>query len=140
MKTLSGTSKLVVLTAITALTVLSFRSFAQPEGNKPPPADQTITLKFKGAKVQNETNFQKALCKLHSNQYQVHMKHSDAGKADEDWPPCPASSDIKTDKITTSAFAMNLSADELTVIGPHVTQAVSSANKADIQKILNELQ
>jgi hypothetical protein len=139
MKSLSGTSKVVVVTTIAVLTVLSFRSFAQPGGGKPPPPERKLTLKFKDAQVRSEDGFKAKVCGLSSQQYQVHMKHSDASKPDEDWPPCPpAKTGLKTDKVTTSAIVKNESPEELTVIGPHVTQAITSASKAEIQSILDE--
>lgn len=144
MRTLFGINKTLAIVAVTAVAALTFHSFAQssaPKPQPPAPADLKITLKFKNAMVKDEDAFSRKLAKMDKKQYQVRMKHANASKPDEDFPPtAPAQSEIKTDKVTVSEFAKNGSTEELTVIGPHVTQAVTSASKDDIQAVLDELQ
>lgn len=141
MKSILGTVKIVVIAVVAVLAGLSFRSFAQPNAAERDVPERKITLKFKDAQVKNEDNFKAKLCRLGTQQFDVKMKHSDATKPESIFPPCAvAKSDIKTDKITTSVVVKNSAADEYTVIGPHVTQKVTSATKAEIQGILDELQ
>jgi hypothetical protein len=131
----------VVIAALAISVLLSFRSFAQQGAAKPPPVDRKITLKFKDAMVKNEDVFKSKLARLDARQYQVRLKHSDASKPDEELPAGSSSkAEIKTEKVTESAIAKSYSSEELVVIGPHVTQAITSVDKAEIQSILDELQ
>ena len=146
MKTVSGTSKLVILAAIGALAVLTFQAFAQPKRTPPPepPKEKaTFVLKIKNVTaVKNEQKFKDVLKNLKTQLYEIHMVHSQGQGPPEDLPsPTPfAKLGIKTDKVTASETAKNEAGKEYTLIQVHVTQRVASMSISDIQSVLNELQ
>jgi len=147
MKTLSGTSKLVILAAIGALSVLTFRAFAQPTPRplppEPPKEKATFVLKIKNVTaVKDEQKFKDVLKNLKTQLYEIHMVHSQGHGPPENIPsPTPfAKLGIKTDKVTASETAKNEAGKELTLIQVHVTQRVASMSTSDIQSVLNELQ
>ena len=145
MKTLSGTSKLVILVAIgTLAAVLTFRAFAQRILPPQPPASKaTFVLRIKNVTaVKNEQKFKDALKNLKTQLYEIHMVHSQGHGPPENIPsPTPfAKLGIKTDKVTASETAKNEAGKEYTLIQVHVTQRVASMSISDIQSVLNELQ
>ena len=146
MKTLSGTSKLVILGAIGALSVLTFQAFAQSKRTPPPePAASkgTFVLKIKNVTaVKDEQKFKDVLKNLKTQLYEIHMVHSQGHGPPENIPsPTPfAKLGIKTDKVTASETAKNEAGKEYTLIQVHVTQQVASMSTSDIQSVLNELQ
>lgn len=144
MKTLSGTSKLVILAAIGALSVLTFRAFAQrPLPPQPPASKATFVLEIRNSTaVKDEQKFKDALKNLKTQLYEIHMVHSQGHGPPENIPsPTPfAKLGIKTDKVTASETAKNEAGKEYTLIQVHVTQRVASMYISDIQSVLNELQ
>ena len=144
MKTLSGTSKLVILAAIGALAVLTFQAFAQPKRTPPPepPKEKaTFFLKIKNVTaVKNEQKFKDVLKNLKTQLYEINMVHSQGASEDLPSPTPFAKLGIKTDKVTASETAKNEAGKEYTLIQVHVTQQVASMSTSDIQSVLNELQ
>jgi len=144
MKTLSGTSKLVILAAIGALAVLTFQAFAQPKRTPPPepPKEKaTFVLKIKNVTaVKNEQKFKDVLKNLKTQLYEINMVHSQGASEDLPSPTPFAKLGIKTDKVTASETAKNEAGKEYTLIQVHVTQQVASMSISDIQSVLNELQ
>jgi hypothetical protein len=148
MKNLREIFKLVAVAVIVALAILTIRAFAQgPSPNQrppPPPPDRTLTLKFKDAQLNDDTEnkFKEAIRALGTEQpYSVRVNHHNDLHDDYDNdhpPPRPASSGMKTDKVTTSELAKS-AAGEFTAIGSHVSYNVTSDRKTDIQNILNTL-
>jgi len=145
MKTVSGTSKLVILAAIgTLAAVLTFRAFAErPLPPEPAASKATFVLKIKHVTaVKDEQKFKDVLKNLKTQLYEIHMVHSQGQGPPEDLPsPTPfAKLGIKTDKVTASETAKNEAGKEYTLIQVHVTQRVASMSISDIQSVLNELQ
>jgi len=144
MKTLSGTSKLVILAAIGALSVLTFQAFAQTKRTPPPepPKEKaTFFLKIKNVTaVKNEQKFKDVLKNLKTQLYEINMVHSQGASEDLPSPTPFAKLGIKTDKVTASETAKNEAGKEYTLIQVHVTQQVASMYISDIQSVLNELQ
>ena len=145
MKTLSGTSKLVILAAIGALAVLTFRAFAQPKERplppEPPKEKATFVLKIKSpTAVKDEQKFKDVLKNLKTQLYEINMVHSQGASEDLPSPTPFAKLGIKTDKVTASETAKNEAGKEYTLIQVHVTQQVASMSTSDIQSVLNELQ
>ncbi len=144
MKTVSGTSKLVILAAIGAMAVLTFQAFAQPRRPLPPePAASkaTFVLKIKHVTaVKDEQKFKDVLKNLKTRLYEIHMVHSQGASEDLPSPTPFAKLGIKTDKVTASETAKNEGGKEYTLIQVHVTQRVASMSISDIQSVLNELQ
>ena len=144
MKTLSGTSKLVILAAIGALSVLTFQAFAQTKRTPPPepPKEKaTFFLKIKNVTaVKNEQKFKDVLKNLKTQLYEINMVHSQGASEDLPSPTPFAKLGIKTDKVTASETAKNEAGKEYTLIQVHVTQQVASMSISDIQSVLNELQ
>ena len=144
MKTLSGTSKLVILAAIGALAVLTFQAFAQTKRTPPPepPKEKaTFFLKIKNVTaVKNEQKFKDVLKNLKTQLYEINMVHSQGASEDLPSPTPFAKLGIKTDKVTASETAKNEAGKEYTLIQVHVTQRVASMYISDIQSVLNELQ
>jgi hypothetical protein len=145
MKTLSGTSKLVILAAIGALAVLTFQAFAQPKPRpsptEPPKEKATFVLKIKNVTaVKNEQKFKDVLKNLKTQLYEIHMTHSQAEPEDLPSPTPFAKLDIETDKVRASETAKSEAGKEYTLIQVHVTQQVASMSISDIQSVLNELQ
>jgi hypothetical protein len=103
-----------------------------------------LTLKFTDAQLNDDTEdeFKKAIRALKTEQpYSVRVNHHNGlhDDYDNDHPPqLPASSGMKTDKVTTSELAKS-AAGEFTAIGSHVSYNVTSDRKTDIQNILNTL-
>jgi hypothetical protein len=145
MKTLSGTSKLVILAAIGALAVLTFQAFAQPKPRpsptEPPKEKATFVLKIKNVTaVKNEQKFKDVLKNLKTQLYEIHMTHSQAEPEDLPSPTPFAKLGIETDKVRASETAKSEAGKEYTLIQVHVTQRVASMSISDIQSVLNELQ
>ena len=144
MKTLSGSSKLVILGAIGALSVLTFQAFAQSKRTPPPePAASkgTFVLKIKNVTaVKDEQKFKDVLKNLKTQLYEINMVHSQGASEDLPSPTPFAKLGIKTDKVTASETAKNEAGKEYTLIQVHVTQQVASMSISDIQSVLNELQ
>ena len=143
MKTLSGTSKLVILAAIgTLAAVLTFRAFAQrPLPPEPAASKATFVLKIKHVTaVKDEQKFKDVLKNLKTRLYEIHMVHSQGASEDLPSPTPFAKLGIKTDKVTASETAKNEAGKEYTLIQVHVTQRVASMYISDIQSVLNELQ
>jgi len=141
MKNLREIFKLVAVAVIVALAILTIRAFAQgPSPNqRPPPPDRTLTLKFKDAQLNDDTEneFKKAIRALGTDQYSVRVNHHD-GSHDDYPPPPPASSGMKTDKVTTSELAKS-AAGEFTAIGSHVSYNITSDKPEDIRNVLATL-
>lgn len=143
MKTLSGTSKLVILAAIgTLAALLTFRAFAQrPLPPEPAASRATFVLKIKHVTaVKDEQKFKDALKNLKTQLYEIHMVHSQGASENLPSPTPFAKLGIKTDKVTASETAKNEAGKEYTLIQVHVTQRVASMSISDIQSVLNELQ
>jgi hypothetical protein len=143
MKTLSGTSKLVILVAIgTLAAVLTFRAFAQRTLPPQPPASKaTFVLEIRNpTAVKDEQKFKDVLKNLKTQLYEIHMVHSQGASEDLPSPTPFAKLGIKTDKVTASETARKEAGKELTLIQVHVTQRVASMSTSDIQSVLNELQ
>ena len=143
MKTVSGTSKLVILAAIgTLAAVLTFRAFAQrPLPPEPAASKATFVLKIKHVTaVKDEQKFKDVLKNLKTQLYEIHMVHSQGASENLPSPTPFAKLGIKTDKVTASETAKNEAGKEYTLIQVHVTQRVASMSISDIQSVLNELQ
>jgi hypothetical protein len=136
MKTLSGTSKLVILAAIVAVAVLTFRTFAQSPS--PEPEKKFVLNITKTDEVKSETQFKNVLKNLGERAiYKIDMVHNEGGEPEH--LSGGSKLGLKTDKVTTSEVARSASAGELTSIGIHVTQQVASNDPADIIAVLNAL-
>lgn len=137
MKTLSRmlTLKVFLTIAVVAVAVVALRAFAQGVP-RPAPAEKALTLRFKDAELIEDagTAFKNAVKKLKGDQFSLRLKHSN-GNVEE---IMPVTASIKIDKVTTSELARSSDA-EFTAIGTHVTQTVTSSNKADILSILDTL-
>ena len=134
MKTLSGTSKLVILAAIGVLAVLTFQACE----TTPPGAKRQFGLKINEPfHLRNPVAFIKALRTLSKSAFwEFHIIY-DNGKSEDFHGGSKLS--IKTDKVTMSEVAKKASAGELTAIGSHVTQRIYSENLDDIKIVLNQL-
>lgn len=159
MKTLSGTIKFVLFPAVAIGAAIALHGFAQAptaatstaEPPDPPPSHENFVLRIKprhslaNASKAGEKAFKDLLNNGHypaAKGNKLHMRHSDSTETDEYLPTGAGTSsklDIKTDKVTVSETAKALEADELTVIGPHVTIQVASSNPDDIKKVLDLL-
>ncbi len=135
MKTLSGTFTFVVLAVVAIVVVITFRAFAQPPQ---PGAGKKFALNV-GRTTDDYVDvdkdaFDKALKDLsdHGGNYQIKFKDS-SGKVTDPYKV----SNIKTDKITTSALAQNASARESAANDPNVTHHLSSDIAPDIKKVLD---
>jgi hypothetical protein len=134
MKTLSGTSKLVILAAIGALAVLIFQACE----TTPPGAKRQFGLEIKEpVHLRNPVAFIKALRTLSKSSFwEFHIVY-DNGTSEDFHSPSKLS--IKTDKVTMSEIAKKASAGELTAIGSNLTQRLYSQNIEDIQIVLDQL-
>jgi len=142
MKTLSGTSKVMILVVIGMVAILSFRVFAQPnpEPTEPPASKATFVLKIKTATpVKDEARFEDVLKHLKTQLYDI-VLHEENGKEKHLLPNSNARLDIKTDKVTTSGAAKNAPNGELTLIQTRATRQVASMDTSDIKSVLDELQ
>jgi hypothetical protein len=142
MKTLSGTSKVVILVAIGVVAILSFRAFAQPypEPTEPPASKATFVLKIKNVTaVTNVARFEDVLKHLKTQLYDI-VIHEENGKERHLLPNSNAKLDIKTDKVTTSEAAKNAPTGELTLIQTRATRQVASMYTSDIKSVLDQLQ
>jgi hypothetical protein len=156
MKTLSGTSKAVILVAIGVVALLSLRAFAQPnrESTEPPKSKATFVLKIKNVTpVKDAARFEDILKHLKTQLYDVVM-HEENGAQKHLLPGSSAKLDIKTDKVTTSEAAKNAPTGEVTRMTrqpgetrqsgmtrqPRVTRQIASMYSSDIKAILDELQ
>jgi hypothetical protein len=142
MKTLSGTSKVMILVVIGMVAILSFRVFAQPnpEPTEPPASKATFVLKIKTVTpVKDEARFENVLKHLKTQLYDI-VLHEENGKEKHLLPNSNAKLDIKTDKVTTSEAAKNAPNGELTLIQTRATRQVASMSTSDIKSVLDELQ
>jgi hypothetical protein len=142
MKTLSGTSKVMILVVIGMVAILSFRVFAQPnpEPTEPPASKATFVLKIKTVTpVKDEARFEDVLKHLKTQLYDI-VLHEENGKEKHLLPNSNAKLDIKTDKVTTSEAAKNAPNGELTLIQTRATRQVASMGTSDIKSVLDELQ
>jgi hypothetical protein len=142
MKTLSGTSKVMILVVIGMVAILSFRVFAQPnpEPTEPPASKATFVLKIKTVTpVKDEARFEDVLKHLKTQLYDI-VLHEENGKEKHLLPNSNAKLDIKTDKVTTSEAAKNAPNGELTLIQTRATRQVASMSTSDIKSVLDELQ
>jgi hypothetical protein len=142
MKTLSGTSKVMILVVIGMVAILSFRVFAQPnpEPTEPPASKATFVLKIKTVTpVKDEARFEDVLKHLKTQLYDI-VLHEENGKEKHLLPNSNAKLDIKTDKVTTSEAAKNAPNGELTLIQTRATRQVASMDTSDIKSVLDELQ
>ena len=134
MKTLSRTSKLVILAAIGALAVLTFQACE----TTPPGTKRQFGLEIKKPfHLRNPVAFIRALRTLSKSASWKFRIVYDNGKS-EDFHSA-STLNIKTDKVTMSEIAKKTSAGELTAIGSHLTQRIYSENLDDIQIVLNQL-
>ncbi len=135
MKTLSGKLKYVVLAAIVALAIFTFRAFAQSSPT-PRESDTGFVLKIKTATPlkNGEAHFRDTLSKLSTKVYDFDL-------VDEHGNHTPivhganAKLDIKTDKVTVSELAKS---GELTLIGSNATRLLCSPSITDIKSVLDE--
>jgi len=142
MKTLSGTSKVMILVVIGMVAILSFRVFAQPfpEPTEPPASKAAFVLKIKTVTpVKDEARFEDVLKHLKTQLYDI-VLHEENGKEKHLLPNSNAKLDIKTDKVTTSEAAKNAPNGELTLIQTRATRQVASMSTSDIKSVLDELQ
>jgi len=142
MKTLSGTSKVMILVVTGMVAILSFRVFAQPnpEPTEPPASKATFVLKIKTVTpVKDEARFEDVLKHLKTQLYDI-VLHEENGKEKHLLPNSNAKLDIKTDKVTTSEAAKNAPNGELTLIQTRATRQVASMSTSDIKSVLDELQ
>ena|SRR5712691_7878056 len=142
MKTLSGKLKYVVLAAIVVLAIFTLRAFAAPPCPPDPGPDKAVFIlkMIKPVTAKDQDHFKDVLAGLGTKLYCIHVAHNN-GKPDEDIvSPNQTKLDIKTDKVMTSETPKSAEGEELTPIGVHVTQLVSSPSKADILTVLNALQ
>jgi len=133
MKTLSGTFKLVLLGVIVVLAIFTYRAFAQ---TSPPEPDTGFVLKIKTptALKNGEAHFRDTLSKLKTKVYDFDLV-DEHGKHTPVVPGASTKLDIKTDKVTASELAKSA---ELTLIGVHATQLLSSSSTTDIKSVLGE--
>jgi hypothetical protein len=142
MKTLSGTSKVVILVAIGVVAILSFRVFAQPfpTPTMPPASKAAFVLRIQSVTaVKDSARFEDVLKHLKTQLYDI-VIHEENGKERHLLPDSNAKLDIKTDKVTTSEAAKNAPTGELTLIQTRATRQVSSMFTSDIKSVLDELQ
>jgi hypothetical protein len=143
MKTLSGTSKVMILVVIGMVAILSFRVFAQPnpEPTEPPASKATFVLKIKTITPLkgDEARFEGVLKHLQTQLYDIVLR-GENGKEKHLLPNSNAKLDIKTDKVTTSEAAKNAPNGELTLIQTRATRQVASMFASDIKSVLDELQ
>jgi len=134
MKTLSGTSKLVILAAIGALAILTFQACE----TTPPGAKRQFGLEIKEpVHLRNPVAFIKALRTLSKSAFWEFRIVHDNGKSED--LHSASKLRIKTDKVTMSEMAKTTSAGELTAIGSNLTQRIYSQNIEDIQIVLDQL-
>jgi hypothetical protein len=133
MKTLSGTSKVVILVAIGTLAVLIFQACETT-----PPGAKRFGLEIKEpVHLRHPVAFIKALRTLSKNAFWEFRIVHDNGKSEEFHSASKLN--IKTDKVTMYEIAKKTSAGELTAIGSNVTQRIYSQNIEDIQIVLDQL-
>src|ERR1700732_1980647 len=119
MKTLSGTSKLVILAAIGALAILTFQACE----TTPPGAKRQFGLEIKEPFHLHDTAaFIKALRTLSKSAFWEFRIVQDNGKSEEFHSASKLN--IKTDKVTMSEIAKKASAGELNHIGSEATRRV----------------
>ena len=132
----SGTIQFVVFAAVGVLAILSLKAFAQSTAAEP---NTTFFLKIKKThEVKSEAAFVLALQNVKKNGaiYKIHMVKADNSTQDLS---SDAAAGMKTDQVITSQMAKNVSSDEFTAIGVHVTQTVASESPADITTVLDAL-
>jgi len=140
MKTPSGTSIVIVLGLITAVSIVLFQACANQPGKLL--EDKRITLKigkddtdFVEIKHGAENAFNAALIDILNSHgiVDIHYKSSDKATVDPHYHP-PSKVSLKTDKVTTSEIAQNEPLGD-----PSVTQKVASNDPAQIAKVLDQL-
>ncbi len=141
MKTLSRKFKLVALVAIGVAAVFALRVFAQaPEAAEPPASKATFVLKIKKpTEVKNPAEFENVLKKLKTQLYDIDMV-DEHGHHKSIVPGSNTKAEIKTDKVTASEVAKDISTGELIFIQVRTTRQVASMSVSDIQAVVNELQ
>jgi hypothetical protein len=163
MKTLPGTCKAVILLAIGAAAILSFRVLAEPKPVEPPASKATFVLKVKNTTyVKDADRFKDVLKHLKTQLYDVVLEKED-GTQEHLVPGHSAKLDIKTDKVTASESAKNASTDGNTrnpgntrnsgstpspgatrnpgrTRNPCMTRNIASMDLSDIKTVLDELQ
>jgi len=82
-------------------------------------------------------HFKAVLKTLNTKLYDFVLVQHEGGKPEHVVPGASTKLDIKTDKVITSDLAKSA---ELTLIGVHATQLLSSSSATDLQKALNEFQ
>ena len=135
MKTLSGKLNYVVLAAIVALAIFTFRAFAQPSPT-PRESDTGFVLKIKTpTPLKNgEAHFRDTLSKLSTKVYDFDLV-DEHGNHTPIVHGASAMLDIKTDKVTVSELAKS---EELTIIGSNATRLLCSPSITDIKSVLDE--
>ena len=148
MKTLSRTSKIVILVASGVVAILSFRAFAQPYPKpiEPPASKATFVLRVKNfTPVKDAAHFEDVLKHLKTQLYDVVIYEKD-GTQKHLLPGSSANLKIKTDKVTTSEVAENASPSGHTrnpsgfTRNPGMTRNIASMYSSDIKTVLDELQ
>ncbi|HAK06673.1 MAG TPA: hypothetical protein DCO65_05305 [Spartobacteria bacterium] len=133
MKTLSGKLKYVVPAAVVVLAIFTYRAFAQtslPE----PKTGFVLIIKTRTPLKYGEAHFRDTLSKLKTKLYNFDLLDKN-GKHTPIVSGASAKLDIKTDKVTASELAKSA---ELTLIGVHATQLLSSSSTTDIKSVLGE--
>ena len=141
MKTLSRKFKLLALVGIGVAVVFALRAFAQTaEPTEPSASKATFVLKIKNpTEVKDQARFEQVLKNLKTQLYDIDMVDEHGNHKPIVPGPGPRT-EIKTDKVTASEIAKNISAGELTFIQVRTTRQVASMSVSDIQAVLNELQ
>jgi hypothetical protein len=136
MKILSGKLKYVLLAAIMALAIFTFRAFAQTPAPEPRESDTGFVLKIKTQTSfkYSEAHFRDTLSKLSTKVYAFDLV-DEKGNTTHIPPPASTKLDIKTDKVTASELAKS---GELTLIGSNATRLLCSPSITDIKSVLNE--
>ena len=142
MKTLTRTSKVVILAAMGGVAILSFRAFAQPypKPTEPPASKATFVLKIKNfTPLKDAAHFEHVLTHLKTQLYDV-VIHDTNGTQKLLVPGSSAKLDIKTDKVTKSEVAKDASPGGRTRNAPGMTRNIASMYSSDIKAVLDELQ
>jgi len=142
MKTLTRTSKVIILAAMGGVAILSFRAFAQPDSKptEPPASKATFVLKIKNlTTLKDAAHFEEVLTHLQTQLYDV-VIHETNGTQKHLLPGSSAKLDIKTDKVTKSEVAKDASPGGHTRNAPGMTRNIASMYSSDIKAVLNELQ
>jgi hypothetical protein len=144
MKTLSRTFtfKLIVLSAVAIVAILTFRAFAQSTAT-PTFAAKKFTLTIgrtdtEFVDIKSKGELMQALTRFGKDQYDINYKDNDSAPVEHYPPPAsPHGTGIKTNKVTTSEVAKNAPAGESAANDPNAVYRVSSDNTADIKAVLD---